>query len=90
MHTLLISIFWIHVSCLSSASLVVIVPSVIVVMVCHLHHSIGVGVVVAVRVVDVHLHHVLRLAPPLAEEKDSDATCSEEDSKQNSTCFSKR
>ena len=90
MYTLLISVFWIHVSSLSSASLVVVVSSVVVVVVHHLHHSIGVGVVVTVHVVDVLLHHVLRLAPPLAEEKDSDATCSEEDSKQNSTCFSKR
>ena len=70
-----------------SAILIVVVPSIVVVVVCHLRNSLCVRVVVAVRVVDVLLHHhvpVPRLAP-LAEDEESKATCDEErDSKNNS------
>ena len=86
MYTLLISVFWIHVSSLSSASLVVVVSSVVVVVVHHLHHSIGVGVVVAVRVVDVRLHHIDCLAA-FAEDEEGDATCDDEQDSKCASCY---
>ena len=79
------AILRIVVSCHGGASLIII-GRVVVVVVGHLDDSIGLSVVVGVRVVDVRLHQVDCLVS-LGKDGEGDATCDDEqDSKCSASC----
>ena len=81
----LATILRIVVSCHSTASLIIICR-VVVVVVTHLDDSIGLSVVVGVRVVDIRLYQVPCLVS-LAKDDEGDATCDDEqDSKCSASC----